>query len=550
MNFRGLHRMLRLLPVALVVGAILVGGPALADGKDGKPKKKEKPAAEKKQPAEKKPAAKEKPAKKKPAEKAAEKPAKKETETAETAEEKAEDAKPKPETVKAKRRPVVIRVELSGVFEAQKTAEVVLRPKQWSDLKVLSAVEHGASVQRGDPLVTFDFEKIDRQIADLRSQLKLKDLALKLAEQQLKTLEATTPMDLAAAERDNRETQADLDYYFETERPLALKSADMMLRMSKFYAEYAEEELRQLKKMYEADELTEETEEIILKRARFQAEMSRFSHELEKVDHDRMLKTLLPRREKQMKESAKRSALELKKIRASLPAALKQQRITHEQARVEHDRAEEKLDELLADRKEMRVTAPIDGVVYYGQASRGKFASADSVADDLTRGGSVSANEVFMTIVQPTPMFVRATVPEKELEYVEAGLEGDVVPTALPDAKLSGIVERVTDVPISSGTFEARVTLAKSDDGAKLMPAMTCKVKCLGYAKRNALTLPPKAVGSDPIDEDKRFVMVLGKDGEQKKRPVTVGKEVDEAVEILKGLKEGDEVLAAYPDGD
>ena len=123
------------------------------------------------------PAAEKEPAEKKPAEKSEKK-----------AEEKtpSENAAEKPDSVKVKCGPLVVKVELSGVFEAPKTAEIVLRPKQWSDLKVLDAVEHGATVRRGDPLVTLDFEKIDLQIADLQTQLRLKDLEVALAEQQLR----------------------------------------------------------------------------------------------------------------------------------------------------------------------------------------------------------------------------------------------------------------------------------------------------------------------------------------------------------------------------
>jgi len=116
------------------------------------------------------------PAAKKKADAAAKKAesAKPDPEKAETEKPSAEKpaSKPKPDTVKVKRGPFRIEVELSGVFEAQKTAEIVLRPKQWSELKVLDAVEHGAAVQRGDVLVTLDMAKIDRQIADLTTDLR------------------------------------------------------------------------------------------------------------------------------------------------------------------------------------------------------------------------------------------------------------------------------------------------------------------------------------------------------------------------------------------
>src|SRR5574340_381312 len=116
------------------------------------------------------------------------------------------------------------------------------------------------------------------------------DIALKLAEQQFKTLSKTTPMDLAAADRDARELDEDTSYYFKVLRPMAVEMADYGLKSATQYVEYAEEELRQLEKMYKADDLTEETEEIILKRARNELEQVKFYLKREKIDHERTLK--------------------------------------------------------------------------------------------------------------------------------------------------------------------------------------------------------------------------------------------------------------------
>ena len=50
-----------------------------------------------------------------------------------------------------------------------------------------------------------------------------------------------------------------------------------VVKKAKDYLEYQKEELRQLEKMYGADDLTEETEEIVLKRQRDAVELAIFS---------------------------------------------------------------------------------------------------------------------------------------------------------------------------------------------------------------------------------------------------------------------------------
>ena len=61
----------------------------------------------------------------------------------------------------------------------------------------------------------------------------------------------------------------------------------MSLKSSEQYLAYAAEELNQLKKMYEADDLTEETEEIILQRAQYQYERAKFSMKQLKLETKR-----------------------------------------------------------------------------------------------------------------------------------------------------------------------------------------------------------------------------------------------------------------------
>ncbi len=83
-----------------------------------------------------------------------------------------------------------------------------------------------------------------------------------------------------------------------------------------------------------------------------------------------------------------------------------------------------------------------------------------------------------------------------------------------------------------------------------LMPGMACNIKFVPYVKVEALTLPPKAVMADPLDDQKHFVYLQTKDGKAEKREVTVGKQNDKQVEILKGLSAGDKVLQEAPKDD
>ena len=487
----------------------------------------------------------------KPAAKSGEPAAKSEKSAAKSGEPAAksdeESATPSPTTYTVKKGPLKITVDLDGIFEAQTVHEIIVKPEEWNALVVESAVPHGAQVRKGDVLLTLDTEKLDHAIADLRTELKLSEVAAKQSEDQLQSLEKTTPLDLEASRRAARVAEEDRKYFFDVERSFTLKATDFSLKLAEQAMENEEEELHQLEKMYKADDITEETEEIVLKRARDSVEKAKFTVDYMKLNRDQALKFSIPRMDDTVKESARRKSLDWEKNKIELPLAVQKQRLELERLRVQRERAEDKLKNLLADRELMTVKSPVDGIVYYGRSVRGRVSDSTNMADSLRRNGAIMPNQVVMTVVRPRPMFIRATAPEEQLHHLRPGLKGVATPAGYPDLKLPATIDDVSDVPTAPGSFDARLHVVL-DRGAKwLMPGMTCKVKLVPYLKKNAIAVPPKAVTTDELDDRKHFVQVLDKDGKPKKLAVTLGEKTDKQVEILKGLTEGDKVLLESP---
>ena len=480
--------------------------------------------------------------------KAAEKPDEKKGAPAKPDAEKT--APEKPATHTAKRELLKVEVSLKGMLEAQSMTEIVVRPEEWKTLQVLKAVGHGTTVTKGDVLVEFDLEKIDQAITDHRTNQRLSELTLKQTEESLRMLEAATPLDLTATERGKQFANEDLERYFEVDLPMSKKYAEFSLKMARNSLEYQREELRQLEKMYEADDLTEETEEIILKRQRDAVERAEFYLEQAEQRHEETLEVDLPRAEERIKRDTLRQNISSDKSLATLPLTLSQQQIELDKLKVTNARGEEKLDQLLADRKAMTVRAPTDGIVYYGKCVRGAWSGTTTAADNLRLGGKISPGDVFMTIVKPRPVRIRATVPEKELHWMRRGLKGAVVPAGYPDLKLSSSITEIATVPFTAGSFTAWLKVSLGSEAEALMPGMACSVKLVPYLERHALTVLEKAVFTDEIDDRKQYVYLLDKNGKPRKQRVTVGPKSEEKVQILEGLSEEDQILLERPKND
>ncbi|HPP52249.1 MAG TPA: biotin/lipoyl-binding protein, partial [Thermoguttaceae bacterium] len=225
------------------------------------PPAEKQPAAKEPAPKESKPAPSETPAAKPPAEKTAEKPAE------------------KPATITIAPKPLKIEVTLDGYLEPRDAQEIIFKPEAWMDWEVVSAVKHGAQVRQGDVLIQFDPKKLNEAITEAKADLRAVEIAMQLAQLEVQWAESVSPIDLALLERTQKRFAEDYDRFFKVKQPLARKEADLMLRRGQYILESEEEELRQLEKMYKADDLTEETEEFILKRQRFFVELAKFLYE-------------------------------------------------------------------------------------------------------------------------------------------------------------------------------------------------------------------------------------------------------------------------------
>jgi multidrug resistance efflux pump len=243
--------------------------------------------------------------------------------------------------------------------------------------------------------------------------------------------------------------------------------------------------------MYKANDIIEETEEIILKRQRDAVERAKFSLEVAKMLHDTAVEFAIPRDEESRKTEAVRQGLLLEKSRTELPIVLDRQKVELEKLKIEVARSGQRLKKVQDDREAMTVKAPADGVVYYGQYVNGEWTGSVAVNERLKVNGNVASGEVFMTIVKTRPLTLKVALAEKDLHWVHPGLEGTVEPTGYPDRKLTATVARVDGVPTAADKFEAVLRLSHlGKKAAALVPGMTGVAKFVPYRTTEALTVP------------------------------------------------------------
>jgi RND family efflux transporter MFP subunit len=174
-----------------------------------------------------------------------------------------------------------------------------------------------------------------------------------------------------------------------------------------------------------------------------------------------------------------------------------------------------------------RITAPFAGVVTHRFADTGAMIQAgtasQSQAMPLVR---LSQNNLLRLIIQ---------VPESAVSRIHLGAPVDVKVPSL-DRTFQGRVARFTGrLNLDTRTMETEVDVP--NPALELVPGMYAYASVTTDAARAVVVAPVQAVDRK---DDKTTALVVDKDGTLESRPITVGLEAPDRVEIRRGLSPGD----------
>jgi len=432
-----------------------------------------------------------------------------------------------------------VEVKLSGAFSPEQSEPIKLRPKTWTDLTVKEVVAHGAEVGKGTVLIEFEIEKLDQRITDSKRALEAARLDLALANAEHQFAVKSAEMDRNSAQLAFKRLGEDLKHFQEHVKDFNVKSTHQSYASYSNSLAYAEEELKQLKKMYDADDLTEETEEIIIQRALNTVNRARFSLERAELTRLASLKFGMPREIKDRETAQERSQISKERLKATFETSTQRRELSIQQKRVDFDKAGKAHVKLEADRKLLDVKAPANGVVYYGEFVNGLWTGRKHLAAKLRPSGKVMPNETFMTVVSPRPLIISGSVGEKDLRQLNLGARGWATPTAAPEQRIPVTVDGISRVPTAPGKFAITLAVNLGTAHGYLAPGMGCAVKLEMYSKAKALTVPSAALNYGP-DQKPYVKVVAGETTEDK--AVQLGRTANGKTEITGGLKAGDQV--------
>ncbi|MDX2164081.1 MAG: efflux RND transporter periplasmic adaptor subunit [Gammaproteobacteria bacterium] len=160
---------------------------------------------------------------------------------------------------------------------------------------------------------------------------------------------------------------------------------------------------------------------------------------------------------------------------------------------------------------------------------------------DVREGMHVTPEMKIMSLVDLSNIWMIIEVFEKQAGWVKVNQLAEGRTESYPGQVWSGKVEYVyPELDPTTRTLKVRLRFDNPDN--KLKPNMVVNVTLLAESKQNVLSIPKEAIIHDKQQD--RVIIALG-NGYFRVQPVVVGMESGNRVEILSGLKVGDNIVVS-----
>jgi HlyD family secretion protein len=182
------------------------------------------------------------------------------------------------------------------------------------------------------------------------------------------------------------------------------------------------------------------------------------------------------------------------------------------------------------------IVSPIDGIILSRDVEMG-----DAVSSILVLGSGAT---LVMTLGDTSQVYVKGKVDESDIGRVYLGQPARIKVESFKDKTFNGVVTKISPMGVEKDnvtTFEVRVSI--QNPGGELKAEMTANAEIILEEHKSVLQIPEGAI---IYDKDRNASVEVpdpkGKDGKNKVA-INIGISNGAKTEVLKGLKENDQVI-------
>jgi len=205
------------------------------------------------------------------------------------------------------------------------------------------------------------------------------------------------------------------------------------------------------------------------------------------------------------------------------------------------------LDADAADLKNKRAQAAAQAALVAKKIIRAPFDGKLGITT-VNPGQYLNTGDKIVTLQAVDPIYVDFKLPQQQLAMIANGQSVNLTTDSYPGATFTGKINAIDPrVDASTRNFQAEATVPNPD--RKLMPGMFARVAVIAGDKKQYLTLPQTAITYNPYGATV-FVAEKKPGGSDKdliaqQAFVTLGPTRGDQVAVVKGVKEGDQVVTS-----
>ena len=427
-----------------------------------------------------------------------------------------------------------------GTLESQKTVlgkcEIPGR-----DHKIIFIVPEGTMVEKGDEVVKFGSDNIDKQIAEKKVQVNEAERKLESAKQEIKVKQNESDSLVSDAEFALAQAEIALEKYRDGDYQQLVADLQRSISEGEAELERSSDQLQNFRALVKKGIRSPEQ----LRNIELQVQSHRH-----RVDRDRRQLEVLTKytfKEEMTlrKHNVQDGKLKLERAKTTAEAQKRQAETEVERAERNLKLQQEELREKTKAKEKCVILAPQPGTVAY--ANERWFDDEDKIRE----GQDVHEGKSIFNLPDMSRMQVKVSVHESVVNKIKKDQEASIRIDAFPDHKFKGKVEKVSQLANSSWyrttqNYEVIVHIVEIPAGVDLKPGMTAEVECLVGIYKDVLAVPVMTV-----TENYGQSYVFKKVNDQfVKHRIEVDRVTNSFIEITEGLTEDDELaMDAYQRG-
>lgn len=337
---------------------------------------------------------------------------------------------------------------LSGRLQPVQATELRLEPKAYGgELTLKLLLAPGTAVKKGEVVAEASATDYEDALARARENVRLNEMGLQLMQEAAKGAQEGYKLQLERTQRAAQRAEQDLDYFLKVQKQQSIRNSELGLESFSHNIKDQEEELAQLEKLYQGNDLAKESQDIVLNRSRRRLANSKERFEMAKEEHKRFIEVGIVRREEDLRSARDSAALELARVSSSVASENVDMQSKLIRAERGLDDARKALADLEGDAVRLKLLAPHDGVVAAGAWNNNDGASQPArVGDRLGRGGVVA------TVVDTGKLSVTVNVQVGSRDKFQPGTQVNV---KAGEVSATGVVKAIGFVVNKAGMVTA-----------------------------------------------------------------------------------------------